>query len=68
LSLFLTNRCAKKELVEYLIDNNLTPDIALRSMESEERGRQLFQENKGFIARFFLHSFYNDINHTEDVI
>lgn len=42
-----------QELIEYLVKNNLIPDLKLNSIESEKRGRELAQENLDFMFRFF---------------
>jgi len=42
-----------QELIEYLIKNNLLPDLSLNSIRGQEHGRKLLQENLDFMFRFF---------------
>jgi hypothetical protein len=44
---------APLELLEYIIDNNYIPDVAMNSLHGEKHGKQLLQNNKWFIVRFF---------------
>jgi len=60
LSLYLTERGYSKYFVEYLIENDLTPDIGQRSFGDNERLRAMFQGNKGFLNRFYNPVFYRD--------
>ena len=48
-----------KQLIEYLIDNNLLKDIALNSLHGREYGNKQVQENLRFIVRFFQPDLYN---------
>ena len=42
-----------RELIEYLIKNNLIPDLYMNSMQGKEHGRKLVQDNLDFMFRFF---------------
>lgn len=46
------------ELVHYLTEKDYLPDAAIKSVYGISRGRQLVQENKDFIARFFRQNSY----------
>lgn len=46
------------ELVHYLVEKDYLPDAALNSVYGIERGREIVQENKDFIARFFRQNSY----------
>ena len=41
------------ELIEYLVKNNLIPDLYINSLEGEEHGRELVQDNLDFMFRYF---------------
>ena len=43
----------QREFLEYLIQNNLIPDAHINSLNGEEYGRKLVQDNLDFIVRFF---------------
>jgi hypothetical protein len=47
------------DFLEYVIENNLLPDIKLNSLRGEEHGRQLVQNNLWFIVRFFQPELFN---------
>ena len=47
------------ELLEYVIKNNLLPDVKLNSLKGEAHGRQLVQDNIWFIVRFFQPELFN---------
>lgn len=51
--ILFTNYNLSQELIEYLIQNNLIPDLKMNSLISEERGKELVQENLDFMFRFF---------------
>lgn len=48
-----------KQLIDYLIDNNLLKNITLKSLQGEEYGRSQLQDNIRFVVRFFQPSLYN---------
>ncbi len=48
-SLILNTNMSTEEMRNYLIDNNLIPDAAIKSIISEEAGHKLFQENISFL-------------------
>lgn len=39
--------------IDYIIENNLVPDLALNSLKGPEYGRKQVQDNLGFLFRFF---------------
>ena len=41
------------ELIEYLVKNNLIPDLYINSLEGEEHGRELVQDNLDFMFRYY---------------
>jgi hypothetical protein len=41
------------DFLEYVIDNNYIPDVAMNSLKGKEYGRKLLQNNKWFVVRFF---------------
>jgi hypothetical protein len=53
LGLLLGNYQFPKELLDYIIANDLLPDAAINSLKGAEYGRKLVQENMEFIVRFF---------------
>lgn len=48
-----------KELLEYLINNNLLKGICLKSLLGKEYGKKQLQENIQFVVRFFQPNLYN---------
>jgi hypothetical protein len=51
---FLTGAyTAPLEFLEFVINNDYIPDICMNSLKGAEHGRQLVQQNKWFIVRFF---------------
>ncbi len=48
-----------KELIEYLIDNNLLKNIALKSLHGETYGKKQLQDNIRFVVRFFQPRLYS---------
>ncbi|MDR1973598.1 MAG: DUF3843 family protein [Bacteroidales bacterium] len=44
---------APLSLISYLVEKDLLPDAAINSLYGKEYGRQLVQNNKWFIVRFF---------------
>ena len=46
------------KLVHYLVKKDYLPDAALNSVYGIERGREIVQENKDFLARFFRQDSY----------
>ena len=51
-NLIVSAEVAPKEMLHYLIEHKLLPDVCINSMKGMERGKQLVQENMDFIARF----------------
>ncbi|MDR1610913.1 MAG: DUF3843 family protein [Candidatus Symbiothrix sp.] len=47
------------ELLEYIIKNNLLPDVKLNSLKGEAHGKWLVQDNMRFIIRFFQPELFN---------
>jgi len=43
----------QREFLEYVIQNNLIPDARINSLNGEDYGRKLVQQNLDFIIRFF---------------
>jgi len=43
----------QREFLEYVIKNNLIPDARINSLNGEDYGRKLVQQNLDFIIRFF---------------
>ena len=41
------------ELIEYLVKNNLIPDLCMNSLKGEEHGRKLVQDNLDFMFRYY---------------
>lgn len=41
------------EMAHYLVDHNMLPDACLNSLHGPEHGRELVQQNIGFLLRFF---------------
>lgn len=48
------------ELLKYLIENKLLPDVKLNSQRGEAHGRKLIQDNMWFIVRFFQPELFNE--------
>jgi hypothetical protein len=44
---------APKATLRYIVERGMLPDARLNSIHGEEHGRQLAQNNIGFLARFF---------------
>ena len=49
LQLIMDHDLATSEMRQYIIDNNLIPDAAMQSVESEKAGKELFQNNMRFL-------------------
>jgi hypothetical protein len=41
------------EFLEYIVNNNYIPDVAMNSLKGANHGKRLLQDNKWFIVRFF---------------
>lgn len=52
-AMIVNNECCSPGLLEYVLRNNLLPDVAMRDMRGGEYGWQLMQENLDFMARCF---------------
>jgi hypothetical protein len=52
-SIFCGGYNCQREFIEYLIQKNLIPDARINSLEGEEYGRKMVQDNLDFIVRFF---------------
>ena len=48
------------EMLEYVIENNMLPNVKLNSPKGEAHGRQLVQDNMRFIVRFFQPELFNN--------
>jgi hypothetical protein len=51
---------APLEFLEFIINNNYIPDARINSIQSTERGKNLVQDNKWFIVRFFQSELFDD--------
>jgi hypothetical protein len=60
LSLLTGGFSAPLEFLEFIINNNYIPDAKINSIQSEERGKMLVQDNKWFIVRFFQSELFEE--------
>jgi len=51
-SLIFDHDLTTREMRTYLVDNNLIPDAALKSVESMKAGKKLFQDNIRFLSDY----------------
>lgn len=58
IQLVVFNQIAPDKMMHFLIEHDMLPDLHINSIKGPERGKQLFQENMDFIARFMRDSDY----------
>ncbi len=58
LNLLTNSDITSREMIHFLLENNLLPDARINSIYGKERGRQLVQENIDFITRYMYRNRY----------
>ncbi len=58
IELVVSASMASDKMLHFLIGHDMLPDVRINFMKGPERGKQLFQENMDFIARFMRDSDY----------
>lgn len=51
---------APLEFLEFIINNNYIPDAKINSLQSTQRGKEIVQDNKWFIVRFFQSELFHE--------
>ncbi|NDV64719.1 DUF3843 family protein [Bacteroides sp. 224] len=54
ISALIGNYPCSAKMVKFLLENNMLPDAMINSLQGEKRGLELVQNNKEFMARFFM--------------
>ena len=52
LYMLTSENTTSNEMLHYLIENRMMPDMSINSVRGVKRGKQLLQENMDFLARF----------------
>ncbi len=60
LKYFVTNNCCSPDMLLYLIEHDLLPDILLNDSRGREHGRLLLQDNIDFMARCLRRDIENE--------